>query len=207
MCSIGLEKKGVMSRVAERRGHRAWFWVGIGALVVAVVAGSHVRNPSFPGRADLTGAPDAKPFRPLPQPGGVGRVRCFPAARLRGLGQRSGHLSLQCRPPRRRSRCVVSPSAPAIRSLLRSPMHIGPVEVEGLRINLPPRANATHVSRTGKIIIARQGNASLSTRWTAPTPCSPWARTSRAKSRCVCHPEPLPAIHRRRQADWTLPPS
>ena len=69
------------------------------------------------------------------------------------------------------------------RSLVSSPMHINHVEVEGLRINLPPKSQRKELPQLntgqgkGSNVEHHGRRAGL-----APTPCSLWAQTSRASS-------------------------
>ncbi len=70
------------------------------------------------------------------------------------------------------------------RSLLRSPMHISQVEIEGLRINLPPKSQRKELPQLNSGQRQRQQGKHLCRpdglhRYRA----LPWARTSRASSR------------------------
>ncbi len=127
-------------RPRERRRHGAWFWVGIGALLVVVVlvatfeillsrAAPILRarliqglSARFHSRVEL-GAFEVSLLRGFEVSGKDLAVYPYnidsttPTFSVRRFAFRTGYSSL-----------------------LRSPMHIGSVEVEGLRINLPPRS-------------------------------------------------------------------
>jgi hypothetical protein len=127
-------------RPPERRRHRAWFWVGIGALLVVVVLVATFEillsraepilrarliqglSARFHSRVEL-GAFEVSLLRGFEVSGKDLAVYPYnidsttPTFSVRRFAFRTGYSSL-----------------------LRSPMHIGSVEVEGLRINLPPRS-------------------------------------------------------------------
>ena len=171
--------------------------------------GSHVRNPSFPGGADPDARVCSKAFPPVSTAAWKWELLTFlscAASRFRAKTWLS--IPTTSTPPPRPSRCGISPFAPAIRSLLRSPLHISHVEVEGLRINLPPKSQRKELPRAEQHPFTGQQRQHLCrTRWTAPTPSSLWARTSRARFPCdlssrafLCAPS-VPASR------WTSPPS
>ncbi len=127
-------------RPLRGRGHRVWFWVGIGALLVAVVlAGTFeiLLSRAAPIlRARLIQGLSAR-FHSRVELGD------FEVSLLRGFEVSGRNLAIYP--------YNIDSSTPTFsvrrfafrtgyRSLVRSPMHIGQVEVEGLRINLPPKS-------------------------------------------------------------------
>jgi hypothetical protein len=123
-----------------RRGHRAWFWVGIAALVVVVLTGAAFEillsraQPILKARL-LQGLSERFHSRV--------ELGDFDVSLLRGFEVSGKDLSLYP--------YNVASAAPTFSvrhfafrtgysSLLRSPLHIGHVEVEGLHINLPARS-------------------------------------------------------------------
>jgi hypothetical protein len=132
-----LKKKG---EVVAGRKHRALFWVGITALVIAVVAAATFEillsraEPIL--RARLIQSLSAR-FHSRVDMGD------FEVSLLRGFEVSGKDLAIY--PDN------IDSTTPTIsvrrfafrtgyRSLVRSPMHINHVEVEGLRINLPPKS-------------------------------------------------------------------
>ena len=132
------------------QGHRVWVWVGIGALVVAVVAAAIFEillsraEPIL--RARLVQSLSAR-FHSRVELG------AFDVSLLRGFEVSGKDLGVYP--------YNVSASTPmfSVRrfsfrtgysSLLHSPLHIGRVEVEGLRINLPPKSQRNQLPQLGK---------------------------------------------------------
>jgi hypothetical protein len=123
-----------------RQGHRVWFWVGICALVLVVLAGAtleilisraepilkarllHGLSERFQSRVEL-GDFDVSLLRGFEVSGKDLSIYPYnvasitPTFSVRHFAFRTGYSSL-----------------------LRSPLHIGHVEVEGLHVNLPPRS-------------------------------------------------------------------
>ena len=123
-----------------RRGHRAWFWVGICALVVVVLAVATFEviisraEPIL--KARLLQALSER-FHARVELGD------FDVSLLRGF--QVGGKNLDIYPYNlTTSTPTISARHFAFRtdysSLLRSPIHIGHVEVEGLHLNLPPKS-------------------------------------------------------------------
>jgi hypothetical protein len=122
------------------QGHRVWVWVGIGALVVAVVAAAVFEillsraEPIL--RARLVQSLSAR-FHSRVELG------AFDVSLLRGFEVSGKDLSVypynvQSSTPMFSVRRFAFRTGYS--SLVRSPLHIGSVDVEGLRINLPPRS-------------------------------------------------------------------
>jgi AsmA-like C-terminal region len=123
-----------------RRGHRAWFWVGISTLVVVVIAGATLEillsraAPILKARL-LEGLSERFHSRV--------ELGDFDVSLLRGFEVSGKDLSIYP--------YNVASTTPTFSvrqfafrtgysSLLHSPLHIGHVEVEGLHINLPPKS-------------------------------------------------------------------
>jgi hypothetical protein len=122
------------------QGRRAWFWVGICALVVVLVAGAALEillsraAPILKARL-LDGLSERFHSRV--------ELGDFDVSLLRGFEVSGKDLSLY---PYNVASATPTFSVrhfafrTGYSSLLRSPLHIGHVEVEGLRINLPPKS-------------------------------------------------------------------
>ncbi len=132
-----LLKKGV---VVAGRGHRAWFWVGISALVFVVVAAATFEillsraEPIL--RARLLQSLSAR-FHSRVELG------AFEVSLLRGFEVSGKDLAIypynfDSSTPTFSVRYFAFRTGYA--SLVRSPLHISHVEVEGLRINLPAKS-------------------------------------------------------------------
>jgi hypothetical protein len=137
-------------RVVAGQGHRVWVWVGIGALVVALVAAAIFEillsraepilrarlvqslSARFHSRVEL-GALDVSLLRGFQVSGKDLAVYPYnvsastPMFSVRRFAFRTGYSSL-----------------------VHSPLHIGRVEVEGLRINLPPKSQRNHLPQLDK---------------------------------------------------------
>jgi AsmA-like C-terminal region len=137
----------------------AWLWLGIGALVfvVALIAVCEVllsrAEPIL--RARLTQSLSER-FHSRVEMG------AFSVSLLRGFEVSGKNLAMY---PRNGTSTLPLFSVQhfAFRtgygSLLRSPMHIGQVEVEGLRINLPPRSQPNPAPRPGGVQDQPRGSA------------------------------------------------
>src|SRR5271155_2353194 len=124
----------------EGYGVRIWHWVGIGVLLVAIGTASVFEvllsraEPIL--RARLVQSLSAR-FHSRVEMG------AFSVSLLRGFEVSGENLAMY---PYNTTSSLPLFSVrhfafrTGYRSLLRSPMHIGQVEVEGLRINLPPRS-------------------------------------------------------------------
>jgi AsmA-like C-terminal region len=133
--------------VVAGRGHRVWFWVGISALAIAVLAAAtfeillHQAEPIL--RARLLQSLSAR-FHSRVELGAfdVSLLRGFEVS---GEGLAIYPYNIESSTPTFSVRHFAFRTGYS--SLVRSPLHIRHVEVEGLRINLPPRSQRKETSQ------------------------------------------------------------
>jgi hypothetical protein len=133
--------------VVAGRKHRALFWVGMSALAIAIVAAATFEillSRAAPIlRARLLQSLSARYHSRV-------ELGSFDVSLLRGFEVSGKDLAIY---PYNVASSIPTFSVrrfafrTGYASLLRSPMHIGHVEVEGLRINLPPKSQRKDVSR------------------------------------------------------------
>jgi AsmA-like C-terminal region len=149
------------SQLPWRQRHRGFFWLGIGTLLIVVALAATFEillsraEPIL--RARLTQALSAR-FHSRVEMG------AFDVSLLRGFEVSGKDLAIypyniDSTTPTFSVRRFAFRTGYA--SLLRSPMHIGHVEVEGLRINLPPRSQRKQLPHLSNNPASQPSNLSI----------------------------------------------